>query len=367
MKPAAYKIVLLVALLLNVTSCAITTTEPATDSVQKQQLLWPSPPDQPRFRYEGILRSAADLQQPSEEDLLDRLKSATTVKNDASQDPVIFKPSGIAVRNGLVYVAEPAARAITVFDIPRRKLFRFGLRPPNTLNKPQSISIDAAGLVYVLDSEARQIMMFDAIGLFQRAIPLGKIFHKPVAIAVHQDGKKIYVVDRGDIENIEHKVIALDVEGNELYRLGTRGAQNGEFNIPLAAAVAKDGTLYVVDAGNFRIQAFDDAGKFKFSFGAVGGGLGTFSRPRSIALDPEGNIYVTDAAFNNVQIFNSRGELLMPLGKMGLQPGPGNFALIAGVAVDEAGRMLLLDHYFKKIEVYSPIPEAEGKRLMAEG
>jgi hypothetical protein len=29
--------------------------------------------------------------------------------------------------------------------------------------------------------------------------------------------------------------------------------------------------------------------------------------------------------------------------------------------------MLLLDHYFKKIEVYSSIPEAEGKRLMAEG
>jgi DNA-binding beta-propeller fold protein YncE len=366
MKPAAYKIVLLVALLVNVTSCAIT-TEPATDSVQKEQLLWPSPPDQPRFRFEGILRSAADLQQPSEKDLLDRLKSATTVKNDASRDPVIFKPSGIAVRNGLVYVAEPAARAVTVFDIPRRKLFRFGLREPNTLKYPQAIALDAAGLVYVLDSAAKQVMVFDAYGLFMSAIPLGNKFSRPVSIAVNPDGKAVYVIDRGTVEDNEHKVIALDAQGNVLFRLGPRGSKEGEFNIPLAAAVDKDGTLYVLDAGNFRVQAFDPTGKFRLAFGSMGSGLGSFSRPRAIATDAEGNIYVTDAAFNNVQIFNSRGELLMPLGKMGLQPEPGNFALIAGVAVDEAGRMLLLDHYFKKIEVYSPIPEAEGKRLMANG
>lgn len=360
--------VLWAMLIMGITGCISQPTDSSSEAKsKKEQRLWPLPPDQPRFRYQGILRSAADLEEPDKKDVFDKLKSFTTKENEASREPVIYKPSDIAVRNGLVYVAEPAARAITVFDIPRRKLFRFGLRPPNTLNKPQSLSIDAAGLVYVLDSGARQIMVFDSIGLFQLSIPLGEKFHKPVAIAVHPEGKKIYVVDRGDVENIEHKVVALDAEGNELYRLGPRGAQNGEFNIPLAAAVAKDGTLYVVDAGNFRVQAFDDAGKFKFSFGGIGAGLGNFSRPRSIALDPEGNIYVTDAAFNNVQIFNARGELLMPLGRMGTQPVPGNFALIAAVAVDETGRMLLLDHYFKKIEVYSPIPDVEGKRLMADG
>lgn len=78
----------------------------------------------------------------------------------------------------------------------------------------------------------------------------------------------------------------------------------------------------------------------------MGSGLGSFSRPRAIATDAEGNIYVTDGAFNNVQIFNPRGELLMPLGRLSPQPGPGRYSLIAGVAVDEANRLLILDHYF---------------------
>lgn len=129
----------------------------------------------------------------------------------------------------------------------------------------------------------------------------------------------------------------------------------------------KNGTLYVLDAGNFRVQAFDPTGKLRLAFGSMGSGLGSFSRPRAIATDAEGNIYVTDGAFNNVQIFNPRGELLMPLGRLSPQPGPGRYSLIAGVAVDEANRLLILDHYFRKIEIYSRITDSEGKRLMAEG
>lgn len=342
---------------------ACSTLDHAPEPQAKEQLLWPAPPDQPRFRYQGMLRSAADLQPQAEKGAFDKLKDLTTQPSEASRDPVIFKPSGIAVRNGLVYVAEPAVRAVTVFDIPRRKLFRFGTREPNTLKNPQAISLDQAGMVYVLDSEKRQVMVFDAYGLFQHAIPLGDRFTRPVSIAVSMDGKVVYVVDRGSVEDSEHKVVALDREGNELLRLGPRGTKPGQFNMPLAAAVARDGTLYVVDAGNFRVQAFDPGGKPKLSFGSLGAGLGNFSRPRAIATDSEGNVYVTDSAYNNIQIFNDRGELLMPLGRLSAQPGPGRFSLIAGLAVDEADRLLVLDHFFRKIEVYGRISEEEGKQL----
>lgn len=84
----------------------------------------------------------------------------------------------------------------------------------------------------------------------------------------------------------------------------------------------KNGTLYVLDAGNFRVQAFDPTGKLRLALGSMGSGLGSFSRPRAIATDAEGNIYVTDGAFNNVQIFNPRGELLMPLGRLARNPAP---------------------------------------------
>jgi len=35
-------------------------------------------------------------------------------------------------------------------------------------------------------------------------------------------------------------------------------------------ALGKDGRIYVVDGGNFRIQIFDKDGKYLKSFGSVG-------------------------------------------------------------------------------------------------
>jgi DNA-binding beta-propeller fold protein YncE len=222
-------------------------------------------------------------------------------------------------------------------------------------------------MVYVLDSVLRKVMVFDNLGLFVRGISVKEGFSNPVAVAVNPDGKTIYVVDRGDLANDDHKVVAYSAEGKEIFRLGARGDAEGKFNIPLAAVVAEDNTLYVADSGNFRVQAFDGNGKFKFAFGRPGAEPGSFSRPRSIAADATGNIYVADASFNNVQIFDSKGQLLMPLGGLSREPGPGNYALIASVAVDEGGRLYINDHYFKKIEVFLPVPEAEGLRLKTGG
>ena len=348
--------------LIGVHGCAMLETDIPKEKSKKYQLIWPAPPDQPRFKFEGILRSAADIL-PKTLDF--DLKQEVTGKVVISDKPVINKPSGIAVRNGLVYVAEPTIKAITVFDLSRRKLFRFGLREPNALKLPQAIALDAAGLVYVLDSLARKVVVFDSLGLFVNDINFEKTaFSNPVAVAVSPDGNTVYIVDRGDIANNEHKVVALAPDGKERFRIGPRGSENGQFNIPLAATVGADGALYVVDAGNFRVQVFDASGKFKRVFGGVGSELGRFSRPRSIALDNEGNVYVSDNAFNNVQIFNAEGQLLMPLGNISHEAGPGNFSLISAIAVDEANRLYVTDNYFKKIEIYSRIPDVESKRPM---
>lgn len=340
--------------------CAGVASDKDKTKHENEQIYWPAPPDQPRFKFAGTLRVAGDLVQETEEQALRRKLTGQT---EISSKPAIHKPTGIAVRNGLIYAAEPSAKAVTVFDLQRRKLFRFGVREPHSLHRPQSIAVDREGLVYVLDSKLLRIMVFDSLGLFIRAIDIKNGFTNPVAVAVNPDGHTIYVVDRGDLGNTDHKVVAFSAEGKELFRLGPRGDLEGKFNIPLAAAVANDNTLYVADSGNFRVQAFDGAGKFKFQFGQVGAEFGSFSRPRGIAVDPSGNIYVSDAGFNNVQIFNDKGQLLMPLGGLGREPGPGRYALIAGIALDEDGRLFISDHFYKKIDVFLPLSEEEGRRL----
>lgn len=358
----ALKMLLLAAAVGALAGCAGVKSEKDGAKPKKDQILWPALPEQPRFKFVGILRAATDIVQESEDQAFRR---QLTGQAEVSERPVINKPSGIAVRSGLVYVAEPSAKAVTVFDMQRRKLFRFGVREPNSLHRPQAIAVDREGMVYVLDSKLLKVMVFDNLGLFIRAINVKEGFTNPVAVAVNPDGKTIYVVDRGDIGNDDHKVVAFSAEGKELFRLGARGDGEGRFNIPLAATVSDDNTLYVADSGNFRVQAFDGAGKFKFEFGRIGIEPGSFSRPRGIAADPAGNVYVSDAGFNNVQIFNNKGQLLMPLGGLNRDPGPGHYALIASIAVDEGGRLFVNDHYFKKIEVFFPISEDEGARLKA--
>ena len=352
----------LLAISLSLLTACVSTPSKSTDTAGKNKfrLLWPAPPDQPRFAFQTQLNSVADIVRESDEKRMERMLTGQAV-NDK---PVIEKPSGIVARGGRVYVAEPAAKGVTVFDVPRRKIFRFGQREPNNLEKPQSIAIDEQGRVYVLDSKLRRVMVFDGLGLFDYSIAVDRGFTNPVAVAVSADGQTVYVVDRGDVATDDHKVVAFSPDGKERFRLGPRGSAEGRFNIPLAAGTGPDGSLYVVDSGNFRVQVFDADGKFRSSFGGLGSEIGKFSRPRAIALDREGNVYVADAAFNNIQIFDPKGQLLMPLGMLSREAGPGHYSLLAGITVDERGFLYVVDHYFKKIEVFRRLSDEEGRKLI---
>ena len=344
--------------MLAVMGCATQSTE---SGKKKEVHLWPALPDQPRFILEAVLRSEANVVTETADQQLQRKMTGMP----RSDKPLVDRPTGIAARDGRVYIAEPTAKAVTVLDPARNKLYRFGWREPNALKRPLAVAVDETGLVYVLDAGSRRLMIFDELGLFQSSISLERGFLTPVAAAVSPDGKTIYVVDRGELSSDDHKVVAFAPDGTEKFRLGPRGSDNGKFNIPLAATVMSDGTLLVADSGNGRIQAFDPDGKFKFAFGSIGAELGRFSRPRSVATDKEGNIYVSDSGFNNVQIFDAKGQLLMPLGRLSRDDGPGNYALLAGIAVDETNHLYVVDHYFKKIDVFRRLDDDEGKRLVA--
>ncbi|HMX15908.1 MAG TPA: hypothetical protein PK375_06875 [Rhodocyclaceae bacterium] len=313
------------------------------------QRVWPEPPNAPRYVYETALRSLADIKPETEQE---RLQRQLTGRNAVPSDPVFRKPAAIAARKGRIYVADPPTSSVVVFDVARRSIFRMGLREPNQVKKPVSLAIDGRDRVYVLDAQARQVLVFDALGLFQFSVGDPKVLRQPAGVAVSPDGARIYVIDRGSVDEDDHRVLAYGPDGKEIFRLGPRGKGPGQFNIPLAASVNRDGTLLVLDSGNFRVQSFDGDGRHRQSFGGVGTEIGRFSRPRSIASDHDGNIFVSDASFNNVQIFDPEGRLLMWIGRHDLADGPGQFGLLAGLATDETGRLYVTDTYHGKIEVY---------------
>ena len=330
------------------------------DAAFKGPLIWPQPPDQPRFAYETVLRSQADVVDPDANDLLHELTGGAP----ASKKPVFEKPSAIVAQQGRIYVTDTATKIITVFDVPRRKLFRFGTRIPGALAKPSGIALDAQMNVYVADVKLRQVLMYDSLGLFLRTIGSEKDLDRPTGVAVSPDGERIYVVDRSDNESGNHQVVVYDRDGAKIKVIGTRGNGEGQFNVPLQGAVAPDGTLYILDSGNFCVQAFDRDGNFLRTFGRLGNNLGNLARPRGIAVDNDGNIYISDAAFNNFQIFTPGGQLLLAVGSGASKSNPGKYGLLGGIAVDETGRVYVVDQYFNKVEVFRRLSDQEGQQML---
>ena len=100
---------------------------------------------------------------------------------------------------------------------------------------------------------------------------------------------------------------------NTVTVLGTgAGKEAGSFFYPISLDGSQDGRVYVLDAGNARIQVFDIGGKYLTQWGHKGSGEGEFDFGSgraaeefagSVAVDSEGFIYVADVGNKRIQKF----------------------------------------------------------------
>lgn len=97
------------------------------------------------------------------------------------------------------------------------------------------------------------------------------------------------------------------------------GSARGQFNQPIGIAAAEEGTVYVVDQGNARVQRFDADGLFidvwgevdsEVQFARTESGLG----PTGIATGPDGLVYVADTWNHRIVVLNASGQLIREIG-----------------------------------------------------
>lgn len=344
--------------------CAQPPTQPGDG--KNKPLVFPAPPDDPRFVYESTIHSSGDIVPEATADGLRRLVTGEEVRGEP-----LSKPYAVAVHQGRIFVSDTVSRYVRLFDVPAGRVHRVGDEEgEGQLIKPVGIDIDAAGQLYVADIGAKAIMVYGRDRKFLRRIGGEKWFSRLSSVTVDPAGKKVYGVDIGGVSSDQHRVRVFNaVTGQHLMDIGRRGNGPGEFNLPRDLAIGLDGRLYVVDGGNFRVLVFDRDGKYLQSFGSVGKQYGQFARPKEVATDPEGNVYVVDAAFGNFQVFNPDGELLMFVGDRSERDGPAKYMLPSGIAVDEDGRIYVVDQWFRKIDIYRPfaLPANAGhlKRKLA--
>jgi hypothetical protein len=323
-----------------------------------EPLHFPAPPDEPRFVFERILQSSAQIEEKDSSLALREILTGV-----ASGGETLSKPFDVAVCQGIIFVSDTVRRGVLVFDIPGKRFFKIGEDKPGALRKPLGLDTDDDCNLYVADATLRSIVVFDQTGQYIKSLGGQKWFDRLTHVAVDGEGERIYAVDTGGVGSENHHVRVFDVEtGKHLRDIGKRGDKDGELNLPRDIAIDDAGKIYVIDGGNFRVQIFNRDGDFIQQVGKLGRQYGDFARPKGVAIDPQGNIYASDAAHGNFQIFSPDGELLLFVGSRSEKFDRASYMLPAGIEVDEDGRVYMIDQYFKKLDIYRPasLKENEG-------
>jgi DNA-binding beta-propeller fold protein YncE len=118
--------------------------------------------------------------------------------------------------------------------------------------------------------------------------------------------------------------------------------------------VGSDGTTYGVDRLNQRIERFSSSGAFLNASGARGIGADAFSWPEDAAVAPDGSLWLADTRNSRLQRWpaNLATAGVTDVGSKG--SGVGQFNYIEGVAVDSSGVVWVADTNNNRIESYNP-------------
>ena len=97
------------------------------------------------------------------------------------------------------------------------------------------------------------------------------------------------------------------------------GTPGSSFNRPADVAWDRAGNIYVADGlgSNNRVAKFDKDGRFITHWGSTGSGQGQFNGVKAVAVDAQGNVYVADAGNKRIQVFDEQGTFKSEFGNVG--------------------------------------------------
>lgn len=308
---------------------------------------WPRPPATARVRFVKSVASAADW--GVTRGLLGRLSDSFTGRRDVR----FVRPTGVAERAGVLFVADPGAQALFIFDAGRRRVITVARVGDRLLVSPVSVALGPDETVFLVDSVLKQVYSIDGSGKLLRIV-VAQGLARPAAVAFDAARGRLYVAD-----SMAHAILVFAPDGRLLTALGSKGREDGRFNSPTHLAMAGDGSLLVTDALNFRVQVFDPDGKFRRKFGEHGDGAGNFAAPKGVAVDRSGHIYVADALFDAIQVFQDDGQLLLGFGEQGAKAG--QFWLPNGLFIDDTDILYVADAYNRRIQLFQVLPTPVAK------
>ena len=128
---------------------------------------------------------------------------------------------------------------------------------------PHSIRIDPAGNIWTVDAASSIVIKYSPLGEKLMAISVGGqpetggAFNGTTDIAFGPNGRLFITDGYGNARVLEYTA-----DGKRVKQWGKPGTGPGEFRLPHSIQIDEEGTVYVADRENGRIEKFDLDGKY---------------------------------------------------------------------------------------------------------
>ena len=190
-----------------------------------------------------------------------------------------------------------------------------------------------------------------------RYLPLGLNAPRSIAPGLSAD---FYIADSRN-----HRILHIASDGSLLHEWGSFAdafavdAPISTFNEPWGIAVGPDGSVYVSDTWNHRIQKFTEDGRPVKVWGQYGQPIqgspetaSSFWGPRGVAVDAKGHVLVADTGNKRIVVFDKDGNYITEFGSAGFDPG--QFDEPVGVAVSPNGTVYVADTWNQRVQGFTP-------------
>lgn len=315
-----------------------------------ERVVFPQPPDPPRYRFSGFLYGETNFVAHSENKnyLQKSLAWLVGLALGDEQARRFQRPqTGVVDKNGIVYVTDSAAKGVFVFNAPAGRFEFFEAAGEfQRFVTPVGIAKTRTDSLLVADAELGGIVELDATGE-PRGFFGEDVLSRPTGLCIDERSQRIYVSDSSS-----HQIVVFSAAHELIKKFGKHGVSEGEFNAPTHLACAS-GKLFVADTLNARVQVFNVDGEFLFTFGKRSLYLGDMPRPKGISVDNAGRIYVVESYYDYLLVYDDQGRPLLPIGGTGSEPG--RFDLPAGVWADSGGKIYVADMLNRRVAVFEYI------------
>jgi mucin-19 len=315
-------------------------------------------------------------------------------------------PQGIAVDSaGNVYVGDTLNNRIrkitpeglvTTLAGSGTAQFGDGTGTNASFNNPYGVTVDSAGIVYVIDKLNYRVRKITSAGVVTTLAGNGTAqylegtgtaarFLNPFGIVVNSAGTLMYVTDSNYIRIITSAGVTSFLAGQATAGSANGTGVNASFNGPREITLLAAGTsVYVADTGNHIIRRVttDFGVTTKYSgFGGAGFRESPvanvqYNNPSGIAVNSAGLVYVADTNNNRIRRIaagsDNTGVVTTVVGTStaGYTDGGGWFNSPFGIATDWDGNMYVADtinNRIRKITSTTVVTTFAGNGLASSG